>query len=329
MDTTKTIKKYILPKSWMKIAGLVLCLVTVVCLIWGLAALGSADSDAAEFYPSETPDGTMAYIDIVGVSDWLCEYDGATYYAVEDAEGYFYTVRLSDSQFKKLDAQLDYWYRESNDVPVPEAYHLEGYVRSIDADIRSTLAEVLGLTSAEYGDYFGTKYVDGTTSIGEQASLPWFMGALFCFLFALFFLILYGRSAKLAKKCLIRLDELNLLDRAARQVENVECNTVIGKNQGMLSQEFLFGRGTGIVVPYSDILWCYQLDRKRNFVPVNSYLMVATADFSAQTAVDLNRVDRHGVISEALQIIAQRNPNVLVGYSKENGNAYKAMRANK
>ncbi len=325
MDSQKTIKKYILRKPWMKVAGIVLCVATLILVAIGFAALGAADNDAAEFYPSETPVGTMAYVDVVGVSDWLYQYDDAVYYTVLDAEGYLYTVRLSDSGFDNLKAQNDYWHDERADAPVPEAVRLTGYVQSVTNDIRTNLSDVWGITTSEYDQYFGQNYLNTTTSTGEQACMPWFMGALFAFLFGLFFLIMAGRSEKIAKKCLARLEELNLLERAAQQVENVEINTPIGKNKGMLSQEFLFGKGTGVVVPYSDILWCYQQDRKRNFVPVNSYLMVATAYMDAQCAVDLDRYDRKGVISGAIEEIAQRNHEVLVGYSKENGQAYRAM----
>lgn len=329
MDSKKTIKKYILRKPWMKAVGIILCVATLALAVMGITALGAADNDAVEFYPSETAVGTMAYVDVVGVSDWLYQYDDAVYYTVLDAEGYMYTVRLSDSDFEDLKAQNDYWNDDSAGASVPEAVRLTGYVQNVTSDIRSSLSEVWGITTSEYDLYFGERFLNTTTSTGEQASMPWFMGALFAFLFGLFFLIMTGRSEKIAKKCLARLEELNLLDRAAQQVENVEVNTIIGKNKGMLSQEFLFGKGTGVVVPYSEILWCYQQDRKRNFVPVNSYLMIATSYMDAQGAVDLDRYDRKGVISGAIEEIAQRNHNVLIGYSRENGQAYRSMVSSK
>lgn len=329
MDSKKTIKRYILRKPWMKAVGIILCVAAVVLAAMGFAALGAADNDAAEFYPGETPAGTMAYVDVIGVSDWLYQYDDAVYYTVLDAEGYLYTVRLSDSGFDDLKAQNDYWHDDSASAPVPEAVRLTGYVQNVTSDVRSNLAEVWGITTAEYDQYFGGRFLNTTTSTGEQASMPWFMGALFAILFGLFCLMMTGRSEKIAKKCLARLEELNLLERAARQVENVEVNTIIGKSKGMLSQEFLFGKGTGVVVPYTEILWCYQQDRKRNFVPVNSYLMVATSYMDAQCAVDLDRYDRKGVISGAIEEIAQRNHNVLIGYSRENGQAYRSMVSSK
>lgn len=328
MEAQKTIKKYIL-KPWMKLVGLALCLAAVVFLVMAITAMGAADNDAAEFYPNESETGTMAYIDVVGVSNWLYQYDETIYYTALDAENYLYIVRLSDSQLDDMQAQRDYWDDESESAVMPAAYHLVGYVKEISSDARSNIADVWQITTAEYDQYFGAKYIDATTSTGEQAAAPWFVGALFCGLFALWFLLVYSQSAKKAKKCLKRLEELNLTERAARQLENVECNTVIGKDRGMLSQEFLFGKGTGMVVPYGDILWCYQLDRKRNFVPVNSYLMVGTMATAVEAAVDLGRNDRKGIIAEAIAAIAQRNPDAMIGYHKDFAKTFSAMRKGK
>lgn len=328
MDAEKTLKKYIL-RGWMKTVGLVLCAAMLVLLVMGITAMGAANNDAAEFYPSESENGTMAYIDVVGVSDWLYQYDEATYYSALDAEGYLYTVRLSDSQFKDLKAQFDYFMSEDENAPVPEAYRLVGYVQNTPSNVRTNLAQVWEITQTDYDNYFGTKFLNATTSTGEQASAPWFVGALFCFLFAVVFLLTYHQSSKVAKKCLQRLEELGLTERAAQQLENAECNTVIGKNKGMLSQEFVFGKGTGMVVPYSDILWCYQQDRKRNFVPVNSYLMIGTMATAVVAAVELGHNDKQGIIAGALMAIAQRNPNTIVGYSRENANSFSALRKGK
>lgn len=328
MDAQKTIKKYVL-KSWMKTIGLVFCLAVLVFLVLAFTAMGAADNDAFEFYPNESETGSMAYIDVVGVSDWLYQYDDATYYTVLDAEGYLYTVRLSDSQFKNMKAQYDYWNEESEDAAVPEAYHLVGYVKRISTGARTNIASVWQITTTEYDQYFGEKYIDATTSVGAQNAAPWFFGALMSFLLGGLFLMVYNRSGRNAKKCLKRLEELGLTEKAAEQLENTTFHTVVGKNKGVLSQDFLFGKGTGMVVLYSDILWCYQLNRKVNFVPANSYLMVGTMATAVEAAIDLNRNDRKGVIAEAITIIAQQNPNAMVGYSKEYASTFSAMRKGK
>ena len=327
MDAKKTIKKYICPGVWMSVMGWLLAAVMVVSLVLGLATLTGTDSEtqAAEFYPDDSPRGTMAYIDVVGVSSWLYQYDEAVYYNVEDTEGYLYTVRLSDAQYKAMSAQQAYWERADENEPVPAPYRLEGLVKDIPSDVRENLAECWSITTAEYDQYFGTGYLNATTTVGQEASAGFFFVALLSFIFGLLCLIFSLRAGGNAKKCLRQLEERGLLEKAAGQLEFTEGHTVIGKKRGILTQDFLFGKGTGVVVAYDDILWAYQQDRRRNFVVVNCYLMVATRFMSAQGAIDLNRADRQGTLGYALSLIVQRNPKVLQGFTSENVQAYKAM----
>lgn len=327
MDAKKTIKKYICPGAWMAVLGWLLAAVLVVSLILGLATLTGTDSsaEAVEFYPDESPRGTTVYIDVVGVSSWLYQYDDAVYYSVEDAEGYLYTVRLSDTQYNAMTAQQAYWERADENEPVPAPYRLVGVAKDIPSNVRESLAQSWSITTAEYDQYFGTGYLNATTSAGQEASAGFFVVALVSGMFALLCLIFCMRAGKNAKKCLNQLEERCLLEKAAQQLEFTDGHTIIGKKRAILTQDFLFGKGTGVVVAYDDILWAYKQDQRRNFVVANSYLMIATRFMSAQGAIDLNRADRKGIIGDALVIIAQRNPKTLLGYTSENGKAYKAM----
>ena len=325
MNPQKIIKKYVLPKG-QSVAAIVLIIASLVCAVMGIAAMGGADDTALEFYPSESETGSMAYIDVVGISGWVYKYDEAVYYTALDGEGYLYTVRLSDSQFKQLSAQNAYWEDDSADAVPPASFRLEGLVKDTASDTRRSIAQAWVLTTAEYDKIFGTKFLDATTSAGEEASAPWFVGTLFFGMLGLVFLIAAGRSKRNAKKCLQVLEERGLLERAADQLENPNTHMVIGKNRGILTQDFLFGKGTGMVVAYSDIHYAYQHDRKRNFVPVNSYLMVGTMATAVEAAVELNRADKKGAIAQAIMVIAQRNPHAMIGYSKDNDKAFAAIR---
>ena len=325
MDAKKTIKKYICPGTWMAVTGWVLAAVLVLCLVMGLAALNTDTGEVLEFYPDESPKGTMAYIDVVGVSNWLFKADEMTYYTVEDAEGYLYTVRLSDTQYDAMTAQQDYWNRETEDAPMPEAYHLVGYVQDVTSVMRENLSNSWGISEDEYAQYFGARFLNATTSTNEENSALWFMGALFSGLFALLCLIFCLRAGSNSKKCLAHLEQRGLLEKAAQQLEFTENHTVIGKKRGILTQDFLFGKGTGVAVAYDDIVWAYQQDQRRNFVVASSYLMIATRFMSAQGAIDLNRADRKGFIGDALAIISQRNPKTLMGFTNENRKAYKVI----
>lgn len=330
MDSKKIIKKYIMPGGFVRFGAVILGIVLAVTLVMGLITLTADPGDPVAYDTTTTPTGTMAYIDVVGVSNWLYQYDDAVYYTVEDVYGDLYTVRLKDSQLKELSAQEKYWNRVSDAVPAPEAYRLVGLVQNAGSDVRESLAQSWDITTADYEAYFGMTFLNATTTAGAQNSALWFVGALISGLLALLCLIFQLRASSMAKKCLGVLEERCLLDKAAQQLENPAEQLIIGKNRGILTQDFVFGKGTGAVVAYSDILWAYKQDAKRNFMPVNSYLMVATSWMGAQGVVDLNAPDKTGCIGDALAVIATRNPRAMLGFTNENRSAYKAaLRATK
>lgn len=324
MDSKKIIKKYIMPGAFCRLGRIVFSLVTVGLLVMALMTMNSGNGEVVEFFPSETPVRTMAYIDVVGVSNWLYQSDDVVYYSVEDADGYLYTVRLKDSQLKAMAAQQEYWNREDNSAPMPQPYHLEGYVQEASATVKESLAQSWDISVEDYELYFGVNFLNATTSVSSEKAAGWFVGALFAFLFALFCLLIYGRANSAAKKCLNFLEERNLLDRAAQQLENTGYHTVIGKNKGIATQDFLFGKGTGAVLPFSEILWAYKQEARRYGIVINCYLIAGTLYLKPHGVIDIPGADRKGFLGDVLAIIAERCPNAALGFTNENRVAYNA-----
>ena len=325
MDAAKIIKKYISSPTWVGIVGWLLAVITVVSLVTGLVQSAMVGSIAAqEFYPDYSEAGTQAYIDVVGVSDWLYKNDGDVYYSVEDAEGYLYTVRMKTSLFNKLTAQQEYWNRTSEDAPMPEAYRLSGCVRKSTSDIKSSLSQAWGITTTEYSLYFGAAYLDTTTSAGAEAGVMGYALAFFCGIFALGLLLSFYSVASQAKKCLAALEERGLLERAAAQLES-GILLKLGKDRGRLTDQFIFGRGTGLVLRYDEILWAYQRTQRTNYVVTNISLVVNTRRKKNQSIVTMGRKGKDNQIAQALLMIYQHNPRALVGYTPENASAYKQL----
>ena len=252
-------------------------------------------------------DFIRAYIDVVGVSNWLYQYDSAIYYSVEDAEGYLYTVRLEDSQLEEMSAQADYWNRTTEDAPMPEPHRLVGYVQKTADNVRESLAQSWDITVGEYDQYFGANFLNATTSTGVENSVPWFIGALFSGLFALLCLVFQLRAASVSRKCLKVLEERCLVEKAAQQLENSEEHFVVGKNRGILTRDFIFGKGTGAVIAYTDVIWAYKMDR-RSYMVENAYLMAGTPWMGVENVIDLNKPDKYGHVSDALAMISRKNP---------------------
>lgn len=321
MDSQKIIRKYIDRSSIGAIIGWALLALAVVFIILGVTAGKNTDEVAVPFYPSESETGSFAYVDVVGISNWLYQYDGDTYYTILDSEDYLYTAKVSDSDFRKMSAQYAYWMEE--DAPKPEPYRLEGIVRKTTSSIRSSLSESWEITTAEYDELFGTLLLDATSSPSSEAGAVWYLGAMFAFIIGLCLVLVILPINSLTKKSLNRLEDLNLTDRAAQQLEDGSYTT-IGKDLIRMSDNVFFAKKSGLAVPYSDILWIYKRTVRTNLVIVNLYLNVCTKD--KEISVHLGGPKAEALLQQAAVAIAEKNPNVLIGYSKENQKAYKALK---
>ena len=81
MDDLITVKQYIATKKGTRVFAIVLTVLAVGCLLGGILSGRIIDSrDAEEFFPAYSESGTTAYLDIVGLSDWIYQYGDDVYY---------------------------------------------------------------------------------------------------------------------------------------------------------------------------------------------------------------------------------------------------------
>jgi hypothetical protein len=122
-------------------------------------------------------------------------------------------------------------------------------------------------------------------------------------------------------KTIQMLEQANLLDRAAAEL-NDSNNLIVGKDRARLSEHFLFGKGTGAVVPYSDIQWVYHVNHKRYFITVNCSLCISTL-YRTYT-ISYGKADKNNEMGHAVEVdlMAEHNPNILLGLNSANRRAY-------
>ena len=81
-DPGRRIETYIGPKSFTKILALVMaCAAAILVLMGILSSSGSEKIITEVFDPLDSETGKDAYLDVVGISDWLVELDSNTWYA--------------------------------------------------------------------------------------------------------------------------------------------------------------------------------------------------------------------------------------------------------
>lgn len=326
MDELITVKQYIATKKVTRVLAVVLTVLAVVCLLGGILSGRIIDSrDAEEYFPADSEAGSTAYIDIVGLSDWIYQYGDDVYYCAEDAEGYLYTICMEKATALGLGNLRDYWDREDDAVAQPQPYRIYGKVIDLPIRVRQNMATWWEVSQDEYIDYFGPTLLDTTRSSGAQVGSFLYVGALIFGLFAAALLIDWIGTASKTKKSLARLEALGLSERAEQEL-NSASSVRVGSDSARLGDTVLFGARTGIAAAYGDILWCFARVTKRNGVVVSTTLVIYTREKKNITVASVSGKDEENVIGQAIAHIAMRNPNGLYGYTNENAKAYKARR---
>lgn len=200
MESKKVIRKYLGVAGWKRAMAWVFFAAMLVCLFFGIAGTGHDDTAEAEsFYPA---DGVYAYVDAIGLSDWLYKVDSTVYYAAIDVYGNFYIVQLSSSTVDEMAAQRNYWDVES--ARAPAAYRLYGMTRSMDYETRSDIASVFDMDVAEFDKYFDIYCLDTGTSPSSDEAAMWIVFAMLAGLLWLCVAIVCGQTGKNLKRSLRR-----------------------------------------------------------------------------------------------------------------------------
>lgn len=328
MDSKEILAKYLKPSKLLLVVGAVLVVFALVCVPMAFVAADNAQQEMGEplqFDPNVNEYGQYCCIDVVGISNWLYKYDSATYYTAVDADWNMYTVQVSDSQYAQMSAQVQWWMSEDENEEMPAPYRLCGMVYNAGTDLRESVAQAWDIDASEYTLYFGATYLNANQDPVGNAVSPWLVGGLVGVVMAVLFFALYLPGCFAFNKCIKALEEKNLLDAAAAELEYPE-NETLGKDRARMSRRFLFCKGTGVVVPYSDVQWAYRQNVKRYFVITVSSNLVLHTLYGRFNALSLGGNDRVGSLDKVFAAIVQGNADVLIGYTAENTRTFNARR---
>lgn len=323
MDAQKKIRNYICPNPWLRRGAIALLIAALTLITIGFGAFTKADLSVYPFSPQDSAAGTMAKVEITGVSHWLYRTARDTYYVATDAEGRSITLCLTETQFSRMGEQAAYFLFQAGDIP--EGYPLRGCVQPLPEEVLAGLAEIWGITQAQYQAEYGNLVLNCTTTSRRQAASPWVSPAIVCALAGLALLLYWRRREQNARRCLARLEELELTEKAAAQLSDLDSCTLLGDDQGKLTKDFLFGRGTGMACALEDILWFYRVEKSRLFLLPRTVMMAGTRHTLLRTAVNLKRFDRLNITNDVAGAIAKRSGCLLLGKSRKNAAAFKNM----
>lgn len=329
MDAKKTLKKYAGIPAWRKVVSWLLAALAVFSLLMCTAFKKTDDVNAAvPFDPISSKNSEYVYLDIVGVSDWAYKVtnDSATtyYYFAQDADGYYYTLTAKNQDLSNMTAQRNYW--DDENAAMPKAERVYGTPGKLSSEMKTDLAsECWEISVEEFENYFGDKALyTGVTPAGQSNDL-WIFATFMAGLFWLLIAFLNRTVNKNLKKCLAVLKANDELEAAAEEL-NAENTVEISKKSGKISEHYVFGRKTGSVLRHADIAWVYPSVTRSYGAAVRSSLVANTLGRKSIEAMKLDAFAFQDEASKAISMIAEHNPNVLIGMTKDNTKKYKELR---
>lgn len=149
----------------------------------------------------------------------------------------------------------------------------------------------------------------------------------FCLPLGLVFLLCWTLPFSLrARKTVKALEASGQLEQAARELLSPDAKKYIN-GKLILSEHFIFCKGTGFIFSYQDILWAYHYRIKQRvfFIPimVRESLFLATRTMKPRGVCVMGK-DRLDDIDHAILEIYAHNPRCLVGFTPEIQKTYRA-----
>ena len=317
MNVKNELQKYLAPSNILK--GLIAIFTTLLVGCLALAMLmGKNEKKEPVVFDPYLSEGTYAYVDLVGIDDVVCINNGNRYYTGIDSDFYFINIVLTDSQFKKLQTQYDYYY---NDDPysTPTVKRLYGIVKQTNRSVREMFVDYYSdlYSVDDYYNYFGECYLDTTASTATNTQSMWLTLALITGLFDLLFIVTSIEKNLPIKKSIKRLTESEMQE-ALEQINEAEDDD----KKLLLTSDYAISKSGNFVAKYNDIIWAYKKVVSYYFIFKQNALVLKFSDKSEANVM----IKDNGIVYDSIfQALKERNPQILIGYNDDNRRIYKQL----
>lgn len=289
-------------------------LVSLVCLI----AFANVPKPEPTLMSLETKKGEYCKITVADI-DLAATSDTEGYYYILDNNGYLGIIMTSPIE---LTGELMDVY---NDTTGTITATVTGIASDIPADlINFAISDFELQNNDEFNEYFGYYLLDTTRYYSNTG----FGIALLCSFVSITAVIILGITLLIErfkkKNAISRIESSGELDQIAREmrsygnysIENSDSCAIITTNY-LISNE-------GYIIKLSDILWCYKQTRKVNGISINAGLTLACRKKKSYFILGtLPNQANNDKILEIVNLLKDRLPSLLIGYTRENKKAYK------
>lgn len=320
LDSLKMLKILFNRKKRYLIVFIVSLIMSVMMIVIGVVSEINQYSNAIYFDPTTFySQKDTYYIDVVGISDEICEIDGKAYYNVLDIDGFCDIVILSDKEFEELKEQNDFYY-DYNSESIPNVKRIYGNGSNIEKSAYEYIYDWYELSSDdEFYEYFG-KFCFDTTCFSEYA---------ICYIVAsiLFFICIsngvycldWNRNFKRSVNELNDNEILFVVNELKNRLE-IKGN----KHNLIFTDNYIYDLNKGIIIAYKDIIWIYETNVNSNYSPLRFGLLGVFSLIGKSIVINTKKITI--LIPESYyDLIVEKQPYCLKGHTKENTHIYKQI----
>ncbi|MBR2740264.1 MAG: hypothetical protein IKD87_06305 [Oscillospiraceae bacterium] len=308
-----TFKKRFLKNGFVRWTAYVLLALTVFLIALGYFTDRSGRKFAVNLMDHWDDKGAYAYLEVASFDEWVCKYDDETYYVIFDTENGAYLSVISDRQMRKMERKAS--SVENFTHYFDEPYVVYGLVKSTSYQLISYVEDVYGLEPDQFHQYFGDCYINTTENPKTNTAWMWWTFSIFSGLFGLLFAVLWlGNDIPFNKE-----------SRGLTEYERAEAVRLLDENDKkqniIFGDDLLISRKRAMAVRYSDIIWIHLVDSYYNGIYTGQTLSIHTR---SRNEFRLSPSDRKSTyeLNSIMSGIQEKNPDVIVGFSRENRKQY-------
>lgn len=325
----RRLKNEILKKEFKKINNNLI--IALVCLVLGLLCIG-----VGYYAENRTPKDAKYLNDIIESTEQnrenissnvkinmepilfakMSNNSNQKYYITAD-DKFYYIISLTESQYKDL----------VEDLKKEEQVTIYGKTKLITSEIEKLATTFYNkamqneedkiTTDDEFYNIFGDIYLD-TTNEDFSSTIAYVIGAL-CLLmwtcFLLVFIIYKIRLEKSFKK--IDDEELEKIEKEIDDKDSFHYE----RAHLILTKNYVISFLTGFrAIKYKDIIWVYEYRLRQYGITTQKSVMVMDKTGKVKPIITLDGITKKSkiVFNEIIETIIGKNPNIIVGYNKEN-----------
>ena len=240
------------------------------------------------------------------------------YYILTDGN-YLYVAYMSESDYNKVNDENDY----------DGTIKIEGITGIPSSDVKKLAIDTYNelfeaeLTTADYDIYFGDVYIDMTKEYSSSTNILIVIGfiallvGIICWIINIAKKISYSKNIKKLSRV-----ELKHINDELNDPKSFYYNYA----KVYLTENYIVSISLPFcVIKYADILWMYKHVQRTNGIKTNEAIILKDMFNKSYSvaSMSLSTKAKTEQFEEIMNTISQKNPNILVGYTKENINEYK------